>query len=62
MLKNEIIESSTSPYTFNIVIVKKKNKADKGMDRIYINYASLNEVTEKDSGSIPRVLISFSKY
>ncbi len=53
MLKNGVIESSTSPYTFNIVIVGKKDRAGEGMDRMCINYASLNEVTEKDSGPIP---------
>ena len=53
MLKNGVIEPSTSPYTFNIVIVGKKNRVNKGMDRMCINYASLNEVTEKDSGPIP---------
>src|SRR6266540_3385246 len=53
MLKNGVIEPSTSPYAFNIVIVGKKDGAGKGMDRMCINYAPLNEVTEKDSGPIP---------
>ena len=53
MLKNGVIEPSTSPYTFNIIIVGKKDEAGEGMDRICINYASLNKVTEKDSGLIP---------
>ncbi len=53
MLKNGIIKPFTSFYTFNIVIVRKKNGADEKMDRICINYASLNEVTKKDSGPIP---------
>ncbi len=53
MLKNGIIEPSTSLYAFNIIIVRKKNKADEGIDRMCINYASLNEVTEKDSRPIP---------
>src|SRR6266540_3737596 len=52
MLKNEVIESSTSPYAFNIVIVEKKDGADEGMDRMCINYTPLNEVTEKNSGPI----------
>ncbi len=52
MLKNGVIEPSTSPYAFNIVIVGKKNGVGEGMDRICINYAPLNEVTEKDSGLI----------
>jgi len=53
MLKNGVIELLTSPYVFNIVIVGKKNGADKGMDRMYINYASLNEIIEKNSRPIP---------
>ncbi len=52
MLKNGVIEPSISPYAFNIIIIGKKDRAGKGMDRICINYASLNEVTEKDSGPI----------
>ncbi len=53
MIKNEVIEPFTSPYAFNIIIVRKKDGADEGMDRMCINYAPLNEVTEKDSGPIP---------
>src|SRR6266511_2440575 len=53
MLKNGVIKPSTSPYAFNIVIVGKKDGADEGMDRLCINYAPLNEVTEKNSGPIP---------
>src|SRR6266540_3285308 len=53
MLKNGIIEPSTSPYVFNIIIVRKKDGAGERIDRMCINYAPLNEVTEKDSGSIP---------
>jgi len=52
MLKNEVIESSTSSYAFNIVIVGKKDGAGKGMDRMCINYSLLNKVTEKDSRPI----------
>ena len=53
MLKNGVIKPLTSPYAFNIVIVRKKDGAGEGMDRICINYAPLNEVTEKDSRPIP---------
>ncbi len=52
MLKNEVIEPSISPYAFNIIIVGKKDRASKGMDRMCINYAPLNEVTEKNSRPI----------
>ncbi len=53
MLKNGVIEPLTSPYAFNIVIVEKKDGVGEGIDRMCINYTSLNKVTEKDSGSIP---------
>ncbi len=46
-------ELSMSPYAFNIVIVRKKDGAGEGIDRMCINYTPLNEVTEKDSKSIP---------
>ena len=52
MFKNRVIEPSTSPYAFNIIIIRKKNGADEGMNRMCINYSFLNEVTEKDSGPI----------
>src|SRR6266498_5593238 len=52
MLKNGVIKPSTNPYAFNIVIVGKKDGAGEGMNRMCINYAPLNEVTEKDSGPI----------
>ena len=53
MIKNEVIELSNSPYAFNIVIVGKKDGAGESMNRICINYTSLNKVIEKDSGPIP---------
>ncbi len=52
MLKNRVIEPSISPYVFNIVIVEKKDKAGKGMDRMCINYAPLNKITKKDNEPI----------
>ena len=52
MLKNKVIKPFTSPYIFNIVIVEKKDRVGEGIDRICINYISLNEVMEKDSGPI----------
>ena len=52
MLKNEVIEPSTNSYAFNIIIVGKKDGTGKGMDRMCINYAPFNEVTEKDSEPI----------
>src|SRR6266545_3531530 len=37
ILKNGVIEPSTSPYAFNIIIVRKKDGAGEGMDRMCIN-------------------------
>jgi len=53
MLKNGVIEPSTSPYAFNIVIIGKKDGAGKGMNRMCINYTPLNKVTKKNSEPIP---------
>ena len=40
MLKNEVIELLISPYTFNIIIVGKKDEAGEGMDRMLLgNYS-----------------------
>ncbi len=52
MLKNKVIKPLNSPYTFNIVIIRKKDNVNKGMDRIYINYLLFNDVIEKNSGLI----------
>jgi len=52
MLKNEVIEPLTSPYTFNIIIVRKKDKAGKEINWMCINYTSLNKVIKKDSRPI----------
>ena len=52
MLKNKVIKPFTSPYIFNIVIVEKKDRVGEGIDKMYINFILLNEVTEKDSRSI----------
>ncbi len=52
MLKNGVIELSTSPYAFNIVIAEKKDGAGEGIDRMCINYVPLNKVTEKDNEPI----------
>ena len=52
LLKNWIIEPFISPYAFIIIIVRKKDEAGEGMDRICINYTSLNEVIEKNSRPI----------
>ena len=48
ILKNGIIEESSSPYAFNVVVVRKKDGAGEEMDRLCINYAPLNKVTIPD--------------
>ena len=48
MLKNSVIEESSSLYAFNVVVVGKKDKAGEGMDRLCINYIPLNKVTIPD--------------
>ncbi len=60
MLKNGVIKPLTSPYTFNIIIVRKKDGAGEGMDRMCINYTPLNKVTEKDSEHNQGIFITLS--
>ncbi len=55
MLKNGIIEESNSLYVFNIVVVKKKDGAGEGMDRLYINYELLNKITISDRYPLPNI-------
>ena len=51
MLKNDIIEHSTSEYSFPIVLVKKKN----GEFRFAIDYRKLNAVTQPITYPLPRL-------
>ena len=55
MLQNEVIEEFNSLYTFNIVVVGKKDSARGGMDRLCINYASLNKLTIPDKYLLPNI-------
>ena len=48
MLKNRVIKESNSPYAFNVVIVRKKNRAGKGMNRLCVNYGLLNKIMISD--------------
>jgi len=43
MLQSGVIEESSSPYAFNIIVIEKKDGAGEGMDRLCINYALLNK-------------------
>jgi len=55
MLQNRVIEESSSPYIFNIIIVGKKDRAGEDIDRLYINYASLNKLTILDRYLLPNI-------
>jgi len=51
MLKQDLIQPSTSPWSFPVVVVKKKN----GKFRFCVNYKPLNDVTKKDNYPLPRI-------
>jgi 8-oxo-dGTP pyrophosphatase MutT (NUDIX family)/predicted aspartyl protease len=51
MLKQGLIQPSTSPWSFPVVIVKKKN----GKLRFCVNYKPLNDITKKDNYPLPRI-------
>ncbi len=55
MLQNGVIEESSSPYAFNIVVVGKKDGVGEGMDRLCINYALLNKRTISDRYPLPNI-------
>lgn len=63
MLAKRVIEESDSPWSSPIVLVKKKDNSI----RFCIDFRKLNEITTKDSHSIPRIestldALSGSKY
>ncbi len=62
MLKNGVIEESSSPYAFNVVVVGKKDGAGEGMDRLCINYAPLNKVTIPDRYPLPNINETCSRF
>ena len=43
-----MIEESNNLYAFNMIVVKKKNKAKERIDRLYINYELLNKIIISD--------------
>ncbi len=48
MLQNRVIEESSNLYTFNVIVIGKKDDIGERMDRLYINYTSLNKLTIPD--------------
>ena len=51
MVKQDVIESSMSPWNSNIVLVKKSD----GSIRFCIDFRAVNDVTVKDSHPLPRI-------
>src|SRR6266542_2880052 len=60
MLENKVIEKLTSLYAFNIVVIRKKNKAEEGMDKLYINYRLLNKIMIPDRYPLPNINKTYS--
>jgi len=55
MLQNRVIEELSSLYAFNVVVVGKKDSVREGMDRLCINYASLNKRIIPDRYLLPNI-------
>ncbi len=62
MLKNGVIKESSSPYAFNVIVVKKKDGAGKGIDRLCINYVLLNKITISDRYPLPNINETCSRF
>src|SRR3984957_16312710 len=51
MLEQGLIKPSTSPWSFPVVVVRKKNSKF----RFCVNYKPLNDITKKDTYPLPRI-------
>ena len=51
MMKQGIIQPSSSPWSSPIVLVKKKN----GKTRFCVDYRKLNKITKRDTYPLPRI-------
>ena len=56
-LKQDVVETSTSPWSFALIAVPKKN----GKTRFCVDYRRLNEITLKDSFPLPNIEDSLSR-
>ena len=55
MLKNNVIEKGHSPWRSPIVLAKKKSENGEALFRFFVDFRKLNEVTIKDSYTLPRI-------
>ncbi len=62
MLKNGVIEKLNNSYAFNVVVVEKKDGVEEGMDRLYINYGSLNKIMISDRYPLSNINEIYSRF
>ncbi len=62
MFENEVIKESNSPYTFNVVVVEKKDKIGEDIDRFCVNYRSLNKIMISDRYPLPNINKIYSQF
>src|SRR5688572_10883557 len=55
MVNNGVIEPANFKYIHNVVVVVKKDGAGEGMNRLCINYTSLNRKMIVDQFLLPRI-------